>query len=61
MKLVLSYFIAAIMLVHILLDKFYLGPEVGQFITVIEAHSQFLKKEAKYLNLTPIGEAYCNI
>jgi hypothetical protein len=38
MKLVLSYFIAAIMLVHILLDKFYLGPEVGQFITVIEAH-----------------------
>jgi hypothetical protein len=32
----LGYFIAAIMFVHILLDKFYLGPEVGQLITVIE-------------------------
>ena len=42
MEFALGLFKAAIILAHVFLSKLYLGPQVGQLVTVIEAHEHTL-------------------
>lgn len=55
MKLALSNFIRAVVLAHVSLDEFYLGPQVCQLFIVVNAHERSnLKMQTSYLRMTAI-------